>query len=36
MKKPNLVTGIVALTVSLAVLYGYVYVIGKSWKKSQQ
>jgi hypothetical protein len=36
MKKPNLVMGIVALAVSLAVLYGYVYVAGKSWKKSQE
>lgn len=36
MKKPNLVTGIIALVVSLAVIYGYVYVAGKSWKKSQE
>ena len=36
MKKGNLLAGIVALTVSLAVIYGYVYVAGKSWKKSQQ
>lgn len=36
MKKTSLLTGIVALTVSLAVIYGYVYVAGKSWKKSQE
>jgi hypothetical protein len=36
MKKPNIVMGIVALVVSLGVIYGYTYVIGKSWKASQK
>jgi len=36
MKKPNLVLGIVGLVVSLGVVYGYTYIIGKSWKASQK
>ena len=35
MKKPNLVMGVLGLALSLAVVYGYAYVIGKGWKKSQ-
>jgi hypothetical protein len=36
MKKPNLVMGVVGLVLSLAVVYGYIYVAGKGWKKSQE
>jgi hypothetical protein len=35
MKKPDLVTGIIGTAVSLAVLYGIVYLAGKAWRKSQ-
>jgi hypothetical protein len=34
--KKDLVGKIVGVIVSLAVLYGIVYVAGKGWKKSQQ
>jgi hypothetical protein len=34
--KKDLVGKIVGVVVSLAVLYGIVYVAGKGWKKSQQ
>ena len=36
MKKPNLVMGVVGLVLSLAEVYGYAYVVGKGWKKSQE
>ncbi len=36
MKKPTLVTGVIALVISLGLIYGYTYVIGKSWKASQK
>jgi len=36
MKKPNILTAVIALVVSLGVVYGYTYVIGKSWKSSQK
>jgi hypothetical protein len=36
MKTPNLINGIIGLAVSFAVIYGYAYVAGKAWKKSQQ
>jgi hypothetical protein len=36
MKKSNLITGIAGLAVGLAVIYAYVYVAGKSWRKSQK
>jgi hypothetical protein len=36
MKKPNLILGIVGLALSLALVYGYVYVAGKGWRKSQE
>jgi len=36
MKKPNLVMAVVGLALSLAVVYGYIYVAGKGWKKSQE
>jgi len=36
MKKPNLIMGIVGLALSLGLIYGYVYIAGKSWKKSQE
>ena len=28
--------GVVGLVLSLAVVYGYAYVVGKGWKKSQE
>ncbi len=36
MKKPSLLAGVLGLVISFAVVYGYVYVAGKSWKKSQE
>jgi hypothetical protein len=36
MKKQNLIIGFVVLVLSLAVVYGYAYVVGKGWKKSQE
>lgn len=36
MKKQNIVLGLVGIVVSLGVIYGYTYVIGKSWKASQK
>jgi hypothetical protein len=36
MKKQNIVYGVVGLIISLGVIYGYTYVIGKSWKASQK
>jgi hypothetical protein len=36
MKKPNLVMGVLGLALSLAVIYGTVYIAGKAWKKSQK
>jgi len=35
MKTTNLVGAVVGLVLSFAVVYGYAYVIGKGWKKSQ-
>ena len=35
MKKQNILLGLLGLVVSLGVVYGYTYVIGKSWKASQ-
>ena len=34
--KKDLLGTVVGVVVSLAVLYGIVYVAGKGWKKSQQ
>jgi len=34
MKKKNLITGLIAVAITAAVVYGYVYVAGKAWKKS--
>jgi hypothetical protein len=36
MKKSNIIMGVVGLVVSLGVVYGYTYIIGKSWKASQK
>lgn len=36
MKKQNILLGLVGLVVSFGVVYGYTYVIGKSWKASQK
>jgi hypothetical protein len=36
MKTPNILNGILGLAISFAVVYGYAYVAGKGWKKSQQ
>jgi hypothetical protein len=36
MKKPNIVMAVIGLVVSFGVVYGYTYVIGKSWKASQK
>jgi len=36
MKSTNIVMGVVGFVVSLGVIYGYTYVIGKSWKASQK
>ena len=36
MKTTNLVGAVVGLVLSFAVVYGYAYIIGKGWKKSQQ
>jgi hypothetical protein len=36
MKKQNIIIGLVGLVISLGVVYGYTYVIGKSWKASQK
>jgi hypothetical protein len=36
MKNPNALTVVVGLVISLGVIYGYTYVIGKSWKASQK
>lgn len=36
MNKGNLVGAILGLALSFAVVYGYAYVVGKGWKKSQQ
>lgn len=34
--KKGLLTNVLGVALSLAVLYGLVYVAGKGWKKSQQ
>lgn len=36
MKKSNILMGVVGLIISFGVVYGYTYVIGKSWKASQK
>jgi len=36
MKTPNLVGAVLGLALSFGVVYGYAWVIGKGWKKSQQ
>lgn len=36
MKKPSLIMGVVGLALSLAVVYGYAYAVGKGWQKSQE
>lgn len=36
MKKTNILTAVIGLVLTLGVVYGYTYVIGKSWKSSQK
>jgi len=36
MKTPNVVGAVLVLALSFAVVYGYAWVIGKGWKKSQE
>lgn len=36
MKTPNLVGAVLGLALSVAVLYGLVWVAGKGWKKAQE
>jgi len=36
MRKSNLIGAVLGVVVSFAVIYGYAYVIGKGWKKSQE
>jgi len=36
MKKENVLGAVVGLALSFAVVYGYSYIIGKGWKKSQE
>jgi hypothetical protein len=36
MKSTNLVGAVLGLALSFAVVYGYAYVVGKGWNKSQQ
>jgi hypothetical protein len=36
MKKQNIVGAVLGLALSLAVVYGFVWVAGKGWRKSQQ
>lgn len=36
MKKPKLLMGVLGFALSLALVYGTVYVAGKGWKKSQE
>lgn len=36
MKSQNLVGAVLGLALSLAVVYGFVWVAGKGWKKSQK
>jgi hypothetical protein len=35
MKSTNLVGAVLGLALSFAVVYGYAYVVGKGWRKSQ-
>jgi hypothetical protein len=36
MKNSNILLAVAGLAFSFAVIYGYTYVIGKSWKASQK
>jgi len=36
MKTQNVVGAVLGLALSFAVIYGYAWVVGKGWKKSQQ
>jgi hypothetical protein len=36
MKKSNVFGAVLGLALSFAVVYGYAWVVGKGWKKSQQ
>jgi hypothetical protein len=36
MKTQNVVGAVLGIALSFAVVYGYAWVVGKGWKKSQQ
>lgn len=36
MKAEKVLMSVLGLAVSFAVVYGYAYVVGKGWKKSQE
>jgi len=36
MKSSNILMGVLGLVISFGAVYGYAYVIGKSWKASQK
>jgi hypothetical protein len=36
MKKENVLGAVIGLALSFAVVYGYAYIVGKGWKKSQE
>jgi hypothetical protein len=36
MKKGNILGAVLGLALSFGVVYGYSYIIGKGWKKSQE
>jgi len=36
MKKGNILGAVLGLALSFGVVYGYAYIVGKGWKKSQE
>jgi hypothetical protein len=36
MKTQNIVGAVLGIAISFAVVYGYAYVVGKGWQKSQK
>jgi hypothetical protein len=36
MKTQNVVGAVLGIALSFAVVYGYAYVVGKGWRKSQE
>jgi hypothetical protein len=36
MKSGNILSAVIGLALSFGVVYGYAYVAGKGWKKSQE